>query len=75
MAINKIIEDILRELHDPKIQELIKISDELNLLSGSCRIAYQEAKKTNDWTAYNLLKSIKKEKEEKLIYEQKRGNY
>lgn len=66
MAINREVEKILRKLDLTEVQELIKISDALELINGALRHAYAEARKTGAWQPYSTLKNIKKSKLEEL---------
>lgn len=66
MAISREVEKILRTLEQAEIQDLIKISDALELINGALRHAYAEARKTGDWQPYSTLKNIKKSKLEEL---------
>lgn len=66
MAINGKVEKILRELDLKEVQELIEISDAIELINGALRHAYAEARKTGVWQPYSTLKDIKKSKLEEL---------
>lgn len=66
MAINAEVEKILRTLKQSEVQDLIKISDAIELINGALRKAYAEARKTGEWEPYSTLKSIKENKIKEL---------
>ena len=66
MAINGEVEKILRTLAQAEVQELIKISDALELINGALRHAYAEARKTGNWQPYSTLKNVKNSKLKEL---------
>lgn len=66
MAINGEVEKILRTLAHAEVQELIGISDSIELINGALRHAYAEARKTGNWQPYSALKNIKESKLKEL---------
>ena len=66
MTINKEVEKVFRTIKQAEIQELMRISDALELINGSLRKTYAEARKTGNWQPYLTLKHIKQTKLKEL---------
>lgn len=62
----KALKRIIKASADDDSKRLLELSEILNTLSGSIRIAYKEAIISDDWKPYNILKEIKAQKLKEL---------
>ena len=68
----KALKRIIKASADDDLKRLLELSEILNTLSASSRIAYKEAIITNDWKPYDTLKEIKVQKIKELNALEKR---